>query len=219
MPAFRSLVYEAGARLSGLRLTGGALILKIVRSSDAVQLRIADGDGFDPGRGLVLRLGVGLNLPVKLVHGADLWAVLGVRVKKARAAVRGADQDELLCALDGALAGKTHRGIAIDLYGAAKVAAEWHEDGALRSRVRRRIRKSLQLMNGGYAISSRVPAAEQAQYQTDDVARQVAALRGDAPQTPYSMLRVIERVPYVGLKRQADDPRSACRNDFAGTTR
>ena len=89
MPAFRSLVYEAGARLSGLRLTGGALILKIVRSSDAVQLRIADGDGFDPARGLVLRLGVGLNLPVKLVHGADLWAVLGVRVKKARTAAAG----------------------------------------------------------------------------------------------------------------------------------
>ena len=59
-----------------------------------------------------------------------------------------------------------------------------------------------------------LPAAEQAQYQTDDVARQVAALRGDAPQTRYSMLRVIERVPYVGLKRQVDDPRSALPERF-----
>ena len=56
----------------------------------------------------------------------------------------------MLCALDGVLAGKSHRRIAIDIYGAAKVAAGWYEDGGLRSRVRRRIDKSLQLMNGGY---------------------------------------------------------------------
>ena len=89
MPAFQSLVQEADARLSGLRLTGGALILKIVRDTDAVQVRIADGNAFDPGRGLVLRLGVGLNLPINLVHAHDLWAVLGARVKKAQATAAG----------------------------------------------------------------------------------------------------------------------------------
>ena len=59
-------------------------------------------------------------------------------------------------------------------------------------------------------------AIEQAQTETDDVARQVAALRGDATEPRYSMLRVIERVPYVGLKRQAADPRSALPERFRG---
>ena len=59
-------------------------------------------------------------------------------------------EGELLLALDGHLAGKSHRVIAIDLFGAARVAAEWHEDSAIRSRVRSRIEKSCCLMNGGY---------------------------------------------------------------------
>ena len=59
-------------------------------------------------------------------------------------------------------------------------------------------------------------AIEQAQTQTDGVARQVAALRGDATEPRYSMLRVIERVPYVGLKRQAADPRLALPERFRG---
>lgn len=52
--------------------------------------------------------------------------------------------------LDGALAGKSHRLIAIDLYGAVRVEADWYADGALRALVRRRVEKSLELMNGGY---------------------------------------------------------------------
>ena len=56
----------------------------------------------------------------------------------------------MLLALDGKLAGKSTRLIAIDFYGAARVEADWHTDGALRALVRRRIKKSLTLMNGGY---------------------------------------------------------------------
>ena len=56
----------------------------------------------------------------------------------------------MILALDGHLAGDSHRVIAIDLYGAASVAAEWHEDSAIRSRVRSRVDKSRRLMNGGY---------------------------------------------------------------------
>ena len=52
-------------------------------------------------------------------------------------------------------------------------------------------------------------AVEQARTETEDVARQVAALRGDATEPRFSVLRVIERRPYVGLKRQAADPRTA----------
>ena len=68
-----------GARLAGLRLRDGALIVKIERGGSAVQLRIADGDGFDPGDGLVLRLGLGLDLPVALARARDLWAIAGAR--------------------------------------------------------------------------------------------------------------------------------------------
>ena len=56
----------------------------------------------------------------------------------------------MLRALDGKLAGKSHRVIAIELYGASVVAAEWADWGPVRSRVQRRIRRSRQLMNGGY---------------------------------------------------------------------
>lgn len=47
-------------------------------------------------------------------------------------------------------AGKSHRDIAIDLFGADAVKAEWDAGSWMRSRVRRRIRKALYLMNGGY---------------------------------------------------------------------
>ena len=65
------------------------LILKIERGGDAVQVRIADGKPFDPGRGLVLRLPVRLELFVNLVNDRGLWAGHGGRVKKAQATAGG----------------------------------------------------------------------------------------------------------------------------------
>ena len=59
-------------------------------------------------------------------------------------------EDDLLLALDGSLAGKSHRLIAIDLYGKRKVAKEWCSDSPMRARVRWRIRTSNDLMKGGY---------------------------------------------------------------------
>jgi len=56
----------------------------------------------------------------------------------------------LLLALDGVTAGKSHRDIAVDLFGAEAVQAQWDAGSWVRSRVRRRIRKALDLMNGGY---------------------------------------------------------------------
>ena len=52
--------------------------------------------------------------------------------------------------LDARLAGRSLRLIAVDLYGAARVAKEWSSDGAMRGRVRWRVRQALRLMNGGY---------------------------------------------------------------------
>ena len=52
--------------------------------------------------------------------------------------------------LDGKLGGKSRRGIAVDLYGESRVAAEWPGDSAMKARVRWRVKIGLQLMNGGY---------------------------------------------------------------------
>lgn len=52
--------------------------------------------------------------------------------------------------LDARLAGRSLRLIAVDLYGAARVAKDWHSDGSMRGRVRWRVKQALRLMNGGY---------------------------------------------------------------------
>ena len=52
--------------------------------------------------------------------------------------------------LDGLRAEKTQRQIAEDIYGADKVAAEWHSDGWMRSQVRRWIPKARAMADGGW---------------------------------------------------------------------
>ena len=85
-PALLPLLRKAGARLSGLCMPGGVLILNIENDDGAMHVRIADGGAFDPAGGLVLRLPFGLDLPVNVAHARDLWAVAGARTKKAAAA-------------------------------------------------------------------------------------------------------------------------------------
>lgn len=54
-------------------------------------------------------------------------------------------------ALDGALAGASHREIAVALFGAARVEEDWNSHSAyLRDRVRRAVKRGRALMNGGY---------------------------------------------------------------------
>ena len=53
-------------------------------------------------------------------------------------------------ALDGRLGGRSLRMIAVDLYGAARVAEEWGSDSSMRGRVRWRVKQALKLMDGGY---------------------------------------------------------------------
>ena len=52
--------------------------------------------------------------------------------------------------MDGRQAGKSVREIGVELFGRERVAADWHPDGDLRSKTRRRIRKALALMEHGY---------------------------------------------------------------------
>ncbi|WP_379959921.1 DUF2285 domain-containing protein [Dongia sedimenti] len=64
---------------------------------------------------------------------------------------RGSRFSTLLCALDGSLAGKTHREIAAALVGPARVEADWQHPGQhLRDRVRRAVKRGCALMNGRY---------------------------------------------------------------------
>ena len=95
-------------RAAGLRLAKGALVLKSERGDAAAQVRIAHAGAFNPDGGLVLRLAFGLELPLALARVRDL-----------------------LLALDGKLAGKTRRLMAIDLYGACLVL--WGCAGGLQS--------------------------------------------------------------------------------------
>ena len=54
--------------------------------------------------------------------------------------------------LDGRLAGRSLRSMAIDLYGEARVAEEWGSDSSMRGRVRWRVARALWLMNGAYRV-------------------------------------------------------------------
>ena len=48
----------------------------------------------------------------------------------------------MLLALEGDAEGRTLRDIAVDFWGAERVAAEYHPDGWMRSLVKRRLRKA-----------------------------------------------------------------------------
>jgi len=53
--------------------------------------------------------------------------------------------------LDGMLAGASHREIAIQLYGAEKVAQDWNDPGNhLKDQIRKTVRRGRDLMNGKY---------------------------------------------------------------------
>ena len=82
VPPLAKVIEEAGARLAGLRLADGALVLKIERGDAAAQVRIAHAGAFDPAGGLVLRLAFGLELPVALARVRDLWAIMDAGGRK-----------------------------------------------------------------------------------------------------------------------------------------
>ena len=62
----------------------------------------------------------------------------------------GGEDRELVKVVDGLRAGKTQRQIAVDIYGADAVAADWHSDGWIRSQVRRWMPKARAMVDGGW---------------------------------------------------------------------
>lgn len=84
-PALAEALRAPGARLSGLRLGCGALILKVEQGAAVAQVRIADGVGFDLEGGLAFKMTFGLGLTTRLSRIGDLWAIAAGRPKKAAA--------------------------------------------------------------------------------------------------------------------------------------
>ena len=67
----------AGARLDGLRLVDGTLLLKIEQDGRAVQVRVTEEGALLAGGGLRLYHDYGLELPMDIVRMQDLWSVSG----------------------------------------------------------------------------------------------------------------------------------------------
>ena len=146
-PPLSEFLARSGARLEGLRLADGSLILKIENGSEAAQVCIGPGSDTGMGTGLVLPVRLGQAQAIeRLGTLASLVARPGPHPRRDR---RGTDH-ELLRVLDGRLAGKSWRESAVDIYGAKRVAAEWNTDSWMRSRVRRLGKKARMLMEGGY---------------------------------------------------------------------
>lgn len=148
--ALLPMLHTTGASISGLMLLSGDLVLKVERDDSTVQLRIKNGRLFDETCGLVLRLPMDLRLPARLSQSLEMWNIATSEQINNKYCRNSTDYNELLLILDGVLTGKSQRQIAINLYGKAEIDAEWYDGSAIRGRVRRRIHKSLYLMNGGY---------------------------------------------------------------------
>ena len=85
VPALSALAKASECRLGGLRLRDGSVVLKVEQGERALQMRIADGDAFDPTGGIELRLPVGLDLKVRLRRLADLWPIGSLATKSGAA--------------------------------------------------------------------------------------------------------------------------------------
>ena len=70
-------VAATGARLDGLRLLDGTLIVKIEQDGRAVQIRVANEAPLHAGGGLRLYHDYGLELPMEIDRLTDLWSVSG----------------------------------------------------------------------------------------------------------------------------------------------
>ena len=85
-PTLAELSGEPDVRLSGLRLGTGAVIVKVEQGEASVQVRIADGDAFDPHGGVdLLGLPPSRDLQERLRRVAALWPIGGAETKKEAA--------------------------------------------------------------------------------------------------------------------------------------
>lgn len=82
-PPLAALLDEPHVKLWGLRLVGGAVIVKVEKGDASVQVLIGDGAPFDPAGGVeLLRLSPARDLQKNLRRVARLWPVGGAASKK-----------------------------------------------------------------------------------------------------------------------------------------
>ena len=86
-PPLTELLAGPGVRLSGLRLEDGVAVVKVEQGEASVQIRIEDGENFDPAGGVVVCLNTVLALGVRLHGAGDLWPIATVEIKKEACAV------------------------------------------------------------------------------------------------------------------------------------
>ena len=76
-PPLAPLLAAAGARVAGLRLLDGTLIVKIEQDGRAVQVRVTHDGPLLAGGGIRLYHDFGLELPMEIARLTDLWSVSG----------------------------------------------------------------------------------------------------------------------------------------------
>ena len=81
-PPFLPLLAAAGARLTGLRLRDGALIIRIEHEGRAILIRLARDRPLLAGGGLRLWHDFGLELPIAIARLTDLLGLVGGAVPR-----------------------------------------------------------------------------------------------------------------------------------------
>ena len=72
-----ALLADAGAKVDGLRLADGVLVLKVEKNGRAVQVRLDDDGPLMAGGGVRLIHEWGLSLPVDITRLTDMWSIFG----------------------------------------------------------------------------------------------------------------------------------------------
>ena len=81
-PPLVPLIADADARIDGLRLLDGALIVKIEQDGRAVQIRVSKDGPLLAGGGIRLYHDYGLELPMEIARLTELWSVSGGSVPR-----------------------------------------------------------------------------------------------------------------------------------------
>ena len=147
--ALLPLLAGAGARVEGLRLMSGRLVLKVELGNALLQILVPSGRMFAPGDGIMAKLGLSLPPEASVARVEELWRVSGRLPPPRRRRGPGEEHQELLNVLDTLAAVKSVRRVATDVL-RADGTEKWDPGDGPRSKAKRRIRKATDLMKGGY---------------------------------------------------------------------
>jgi hypothetical protein len=136
-----------------LHPVGCCLVLSIALSSGTLRIAIERNLCGDDDYAYVIRPGAHAQQQLHGLMQCD--ALLQGRASRCTAAVLPANRVAIahmrsLQALDGILAGASHREIAAALFGVSRIESDWHADGELRAQVRHLIRRGEAWRQAGY---------------------------------------------------------------------